>query len=327
LLLEPGEEQSTTTQSIELGLRWNLGQHFAFRYSPAWTFYSNDAFEDNLAHSASLRWQRSFVAWNVQASHNYARTSDLLIETGQQTKQELHSSSFKGQRPLGALTILELGLTQYIRSADGFSDTSSWSTQNWLHYQLSSLITTSAGFTYGYINMDDSTDMSYYQFNGSIRWHITERIDLSLRGGAETRRFLDTDVPDSSTPVYSVQLRYNPVSTTVLSVTGDRSVSPSLFASQVNRTATWQAMLSQRLFERFHLDLAFVRRTASHRGSAENVSVNREDKGRLSRVGVRTSIYTRGTAAVFYQHSRNRSNDPAFNFDGGQVGFDFVFRY
>lgn len=327
VLSSPGTERSTTSQVLSVALHWNLGESFVLRYSPSWTTYSGDTFDDNVAHPVHLSYQRGFADWNVQAGHSYVRTSLPLIETARQTTQDSHVTSLRAQRALGARTTLELGLRRDFRRVQNFTDIEGWATESWLHYQVTDAISTSVGYGFGLVDVDQSPDMRYHRLHGRVRWVPTAKLRVDFRAGAETRKLVGSSLPDIETPLYAASVSYEPLPHTRLALAGERSVSPSYFAGIVNRGSSWQLQLTQRMFERFHLDLSFVRRTLRQRLADAAVAANREDTGSAIRARVGTHFHRRGRIAVFYQHRRNSSTDAGFDFTGNQYGLEFTLRY
>lgn len=327
MLTAPGTPQSTSMHYVSVRLNWNLGQYVTVRYVPGWTYYSNSAFDKHVDHEVTIRAQLSYHDWYFRGYHRYSRASATLIETGRQTTQDINTTTVEAQRPLGQRTTLELGLAQDARSADNFSDHLGWSTNNWLHYQLSDALMASAGFSYGYVRVEDSADMSYEALRTRIRWHFTDKIQVDVRAGLENRAFRDTDLPDTRTPIYGANIVYQILETTSLSITGDRTVAPSLFESQVMRTTNWRFGLNQRLLERFNLTIAVVRRTSTY-DSADDIAIpSRRDSGRLFQARLGTHFHTNGTIALVYANRKNSSTDTRFGFSGDQYGVELSYRY
>jgi hypothetical protein len=327
VLAEPGIKRSTSVHSASVSLHWNLGEFIMLRYHPSWTHYSTAEFDDNFGHDATALWQRRFVDWNARASHTFRRASLPLVETGQQTHLDTHVTTVEAQRPLGARTTLELGLRQHLREAESFSSNKEWSTEDWLHYQLTSSVAISGGIKLGYVEVDQSPDMDFRQLRGRVRWLVSEKIHLDAQAGVERRGFTSTGVEDADTPVFGGSFVYRILETTTFSLSGDRSVAPSYFQNQVNRSVTWQAGLAQRLLGRFQLEAYYVRRDASFHAAATGLVVRREDDGESVQVRIRTGLFNRGTIGVFYQHRTNDSTDALYDFSGNQWGLDIGFSY
>ncbi len=320
VLSAPGAEETTTIQTVSLSTFFNLGQFITFRYRPSWTYYSSDAFDNSFGHEAGLQFQRSFGEWNVRASHRYSDTSTPLVETGTQTSQTLHMTNLQGQRRLGARTTLELGLRHATRRADGFASSEDWSTQEWLHYQLTDKVGVAGGFLLGYASLDGGNDMNYRQINGRVRWRPTSKLWLDANAGVETREFMESSVDNANNPVYGATLTYQPFDHTTLTIEGDQALASSYFQNQIHRSNNWQARLSQRLFGRYQLGLSYRQRNASYSATADFIAVSRQDEGRTWRIDLGTAFYNRGAITLFLQDKRNVSTDPRFAFDGQQFG-------
>lgn len=327
VLSAPGEEEATTVQTIAVSTFFNLGQFITLRYRPSWTYYSNEAFDNSFGHEAAVQFQRGLADWNIRAGYRLIDTSIPLVETGTQTSQTIHLTTLQGQRRLGARTTLELGLRQTTRRAEGFSSSEDWSTQEWLHYQISEKVGVAAGFLFGYASLNGGNDMNYRQLTGRMRWRPSEKIWVDVNGGVETREFMDSDVDDANTPVYGATLTYKPFEHTTLSIDGDQIVASSYFQNQVHRSNSWQATLTQRLLSRYNLGLSYRRREATYSATADFVDVSRRDEGRTWRIDIGTTLFNRAALTVFFQDKRNVSTESRFAFDGHQYGLELNVAY
>ncbi len=327
VLSAPGTEETTTIQTISLSTFVNLGQFILVRYRPTWSYYSSEAFDNSFSHEATAQFARSLAEWNLRAIYRFSDTSVPLVETGMQTSQQLHETAFQAQRRTGGRSMIELSVRQSTRRAEEFSNSENWSTQDWFHYQVSDTVGVAVGIELGYANVNDGNNMSYHQLNGRIRWQPAQKLSLDAHGGLETRKFIDSDIDDSHTPLYGAALTYNLFDHTTLTVDGDQTVTASYFQRQIHRTKSWQATLSQRLFGRIHLGLSYRRRESSFSPTSTVVQADRRDEGRIWRVHLTTSLYNRGALTVFFQDRRNVSTDPRFAFDGHQIGLHFDVAY
>ncbi len=327
VLSAPGAEETTTIQTVSLSTFFNLGQFITFRYRPTWSYYSSEAFDNSFGQDMGAQFARSLSEWNFRAGHRFSDTSMPLVETGMQTSQEIHETTLQAQRRLGARTVLELGFRQNTRRAEGFSSSENWSTEDWLQYQISETVGVAAGVELGYASVNNGNNMSYHQLNGRINWRPTEKLGIAAHGGVETREFIDSDIDDARTPVYGASITYAPFDQTTFTIDGDQAVSASYFQSQVHRTNSWQATLSQRFLGRLNVSLSYRRRASSYSPTSAFVQANRQDEGRTWRVDIGTSLYNRGAITVFFQDKRNVSTDPRFAFDGHQIGLHLNVAY
>lgn len=323
VLHAPGDAHTSTIQRLSVALRWNLGDFLSLRYTPLWTFYSDDAFDDNLSHDAAVDFERGLGEWNVRARYRYNHSSNPLVDTGRQTTQQNQRFDAAVQRELGYRTTLELGLDESDRSGGDYAGYHDWSGDGWLHYQLSEWISTSAGLTCGYVNTSGPS-MNYGRVDGRVRWHLSEKIDADLRAGLERRRFADSARPDADTPVYGASVLYHPLPTTLFTLNGDRVIVPSYFAGDVDRVDSWQATLAQRLFGRVHGYVAYVVRTAFRRSIADADAPARDDTGYAVKLRLSTNFRSNGTVAIYYQNKRNDSTDNGYSFDGSETGLELT---
>lgn len=327
VLASPGESRETTVQTASVELHWSPGDRFAFEYEPAWTWYSSEAFEDNVSHDARARAQFQFGDWRTALAHRYYRAATPLIETGRQTAQDINITSVQAWRVFGPRLSFDVGLQQQLRSAEEFEGIREWSGDGWIHYRFSSAFTSSIGLSAGYTNLEEGPDMSYQQYRARIRWQPRESIRLDLRGGAETRRVSGAASTNFDNPVFGGTIDYRLFDHTRLSFVGDKRVTTSLMQSQLSRSTLWRIGLGQRLLERFHLNLNWLHREMKFDPVMESSTPSRQDEGNGVQARLITSIRSRGTISLAYQRTRNRSNLSDFDFTATQVGIELSVRY
>lgn len=327
LLAAPGAPTDSSVQSVSLMFTAEIAQSIMLRYTPAWIAYSNDLFDDTFAHNALLQAELALTEWKMKASHAYARAAVPLIETGRQTTVQSHITSVHATRRLREKISLDLGVRQNLRLVKEFAGYHEWATDNSLDYRFSSVITTSGTFSYGYVDVDEAPNMSYQRYGARLRWQPVRAAALDVRGGFESRKTSRSAAGRTDTPIYGATLEYRPTDTTTATLAGDRQLTPSFFQNQLVRTNTWRFGVNQRFFGRFFLSLDWMRRNRSYWATHLDLPTQREDRGRVFRSSLSTTFRTRGTIAVFYQDSRNRSSSQDFDLEGRQIGAEFEYRF
>lgn len=323
----PGVQRSTDMHSATASISVDVGSSFSANYAISGMVFSSEAFDDTVSHDLGLALRRAIADWNASLSHRFAHASVPLLETGRQTRYDLNTTSLRADRRLGQKTHLQLGLRQGIRSTDSFSDYITWSTDNWLHYLISPVVTTSAGYTYGYTQVDHSPDMDFHQLRGRVRWQLSERLKFDLRAGVENRRVVDGPSGDSSTPIYGAAVIYSPGETTTISLVGDRSVSPSYFRSQTTRNTDWRISVNQRVLEHFRLNVGYGRSNSDFRGTLGDSRVGREDDRESYDAALSTTFAWGGTIAVNYRRYENDSTVESFSLSGRMIGVELSYGF
>lgn len=327
LLSAPGVRSETSLQTISATFSAELVESLLIEYRPMWITYSNDAFDDTFSHSASIEAGLLLDVWSARLIHRYHRSATPLFESGRQTTVETHSTAASAQRRLGQKTTLDLRVLQNVRFVKEFSDHREWVSDNTIGYRLSSVVTAAAAFAYGYVDVDDSADMSYQQYRAQLRWQPAQTLQMDLRGGYESRELSGAVDRRTNTPIYGATVLYRPGETTSFRINGERRQSPSLFRHQLVRTTSWRSEVTQRLLGRLYLTLGWTYRTRDYRPTDLALATSREDRGRGYLASLGTTIFTRGTAAVFYQEHRNRSSNAGFNATSRRVGVELRYSF
>jgi len=324
---QPGLQRTSSVQTVAPGMLVDIGTHWTADYTPTWTFYSNRAFSDNVAHSADLTGVASFTDGNLNFVQRYAKSDNPLIETGQQTRQETATTALTVNYALTQKTRLEASIDQDLRYVSGAPNSYEWSTQEWLHYQFSNRIDTAVGFGFGYVNVEPGTDMTYTRPQVRVGWRPTEKLSFDVHGGAEQREFRQSNAGSLNNPVYGASVQYRPIDVTTISIQGDRGVTASYFANQVTENTTWSANLNQRLLEVLHLSASVSRGKSNYVATIAGLATNRDDVSTSYVVRLGTSFLHHGTIGVVYQHVRNSSNASGFSFSSDQTGVEVGYSY
>jgi len=323
----PGQNYTTSINSISPDFLLDVGTHWMMDYTPTWRFYSNRAFKDTVDESARLAGATSYEDWNFSLTQNYALTSDPQVETGRQTKQETAATNLGATWQLNSELTLELTGTQLLQYLWAAPDSFQWSTLDWLHYQAAPGVDTAIGLGYGYVDMTEGPDMTYEQYLGRIGWQVNNKVSLSLQGGGETRKFEAAGKGDMNNVIYDASVQYRLMEQTVLSLSGNRAVTPSFFADQVTRNSSVGASLQQRFLGRFFLNVGFQHGTSNYLSSAPGVVAGRDDTFNSINLRLSTALLGRGTVAVTYQHSQNSSNTEGYRLTSSQYGVELAWRF
>lgn len=323
----PGVQRSTDMHTATVSASVDVGSAFSVSYAISGMMFSSEAFDDTISHDLDVTLRRAIADWNTILSHRYAHASVPLLETGRQTRYDLNTTSLRADRRLGQKTQLQLGLRQGIRSTDSFSDYVTWSTDNWLHYLISPVVTTSAGYSYGYTRVDHSPDMDFHQLRGRVRWQLSSKLNFDFRAGVESRRVVDGAGGTSNTPIYGIAAMYSPGETTTLSLVADRSVSPSYFRSQTTRNTDWRIAVSQRLLEHFRLNVGYGRSNSDFRGTLGGAGVTREDERESYDAALSTTFAWGGSISVTYRRYENDSSVDNFSVSGRMIGVELSYGF
>ena len=322
-----GQPVTTAIQTFSPGVLFGIGNHWSLDYTPTWTVYSSSAFRDTLDHSASLSGKAGYGDWTFGFSQSFVSASPVLVETGQQTKEDVYITSLTATGSIDQHTFLDLALTQNIRLADAFTSSHEWSTSDFLRYAFSTQLDGSIGFDTGYVDVSAGPNMIYIRPELRVSWKPTNKVSLSVQGGGEHRQFESGGIGAMNSPVYGATLQYQPVETTTLTLGANRDVSPSYFAGQVTRSTGWSAGFQQRLLQEFYFNANYERGTTSYAATQNNVDSGREDRNYEVTARLSTTLLRRGTVAILYQLSHNSSNTALYGFSSRQIGLELGYRF
>ncbi len=323
----PGESLTTAINTIAPGVLFDLGDKWRLDYTPTKTFYSNSHFTDTLDHFAVLNGATTYDALALQFTQNYALSSQPLVETGSQTKQETYSTDLGVTYAMGEQMRLEINASQDVRLAEGFPATREWSTLDWFHFLYAPQLDTAVGIGLGYVDISPGPNMQYIRPQASVTFKPTEKTSFQVQGGVETRKFNSSGTGKLHNAIFSAGLHYHPVEATTLTIQGSRAVTPSYLARQVTVNTGWNASVDQRLLGEFHLSAGYAHQKASYVITTAGLPAGRDDRYDSVNLRLSTTLLRRGTIAALYQISRNSSNTPGYGFSSHQIGLELGYRF
>jgi len=328
ILSNTNQAENTVIHQISPGFLLDIGRHWTLDYTPTWTLYSNSHFQNTLDHVVTLTGGSSYEDWTFGLSQGFTMTSDPLAETATQTSEQTYTTAINASYQINSKMTTDLGLGQSIISADQFNSSREWSTLDWLNYEFWPRLNGGIGAGFGYVNMQVGPDMTYEQLQSRIEWRATDKISFQVNGGGEERQFLSGVGGDLLNFVFGAAIQYQPFEVTKISISADRTLSPSYFGGATENT-DFTCGLNQRLLGKLFLDLQGGYHVVKYVASANTASPinNRQDD--LYSVSVQLSypFAQRGSVSAFYQASSDSSSQPGFGYSSSQVGFQISYSY
>ncbi len=323
---QPGHPQSSVINEITPGLLLAIGTHWSVDYSPSWTVYSNEHFQNSLGQSLRLSGGASYRDWLFTLNHSYQASSTTQTETAQQTDEEVHDTKITANYQFNSSFSIELEAAQNIRLASGFSSSYNWSTMDWLNYDLGARFQFGLGAGFGYDEVPSSVNMSSEQLQGRLSWRTSDKISLQINGGAEDRQFLGSNVPDLISPTFGVGLSYQPLRYTSLSLNANRSITPSLFQEQATEYTIFSATVTQRLLKHFTASVTGAYNNAQYIATSQAVSAGRTDNYYSINTRLSWVLLKQFSMSLFYYYSSNSSTSAGFGYSSSQTGFEVGYR-
>ena len=333
----PGNQQASVVQTVSPSFLFLIGRHWTLVYTPSWTFYSSSQFQNSLNHSAALSWGTSYEDWVLGFSQGYTRSDSSLIQTGAQTEQETYSTAINASYQFNTKISLDMGVSQNFNFVgNGGSSTNlygnlanskTWSTMEWLNWQFWPRLNAGVGAGGGYTIQQGSPDSLNEQYQARVNWRATDKISFQVSGGLEDQQYMSGGASALVTPIFGATIQYQPFEQTSLSLSANRSVSPSYYQSQNTETTGLTASLSQRLLQKFNLGLSGGYSTVKYVASTSGASAGRTDNTYSFSANLSHSLTKRGTIALSYSYSDNSSGVAGFSYSSNQIGVQVGYQF
>lgn len=320
LLSNPGQDEATWQHSITPSLAIYAGDHWTVTYTPSVRIYSAEGYENTVDHAISLGGWASWRNWKYRLSHGSSISSDPLLETGTQTDQTTHSTSLGATLDRGERGSFDFSIAQNLRFTDRYSDTYSWSSENWYDYPFRPRLRAGLGIGFGYDMMSVGSDMLNERLNARISGPLSDKFSYTIAGGAEFRQFAEGDASTRVSPIVSADLRYQILRKTSLSLGFNRDVNVSYFDNQFTENNSFQLGANQVLSERWSLSAGGGYRFTTYLSTTGANETQREDNSTFANVSLNGRIIGRVSASVFYSYSANDSDAGDYSYDSHQVG-------
>jgi hypothetical protein len=335
ILRIPGAPTNTTQQSYNLGALFGLGKYWTFNYAFGRTINSSSLIADYTSHTANLSGAVTRGDWTFGISQGYESRAPTLVETGQQTPEKSFNTTATVSYEVGPKTLIDLSVTRSERDSEltvdtpgnPVLDTERWSGTGLFHYRASPRLDVAVGLKLGRDRVSNSTDMNVSEPQFTFNWRPTDKVSISGEYGRESRRFLEGEVQDLKSQVYSASLSYQPAQVTTLTLSGNRQVSPSYFANQLTRNIGWSVNVQQRLLQRLFLSGGYSRGDVTYLAIEQGFGEQRGDSFESYNFGLSTTISRRGSISLSYQRSTNFSSISEFGFTSNQYGMTLSYRF
>jgi hypothetical protein len=321
----PGQSHDTIVQSFAPGMLLVLSPRWTLDYTPTFTFYSQDSFQNNVGQAVTLTGGAAFENWVFGLSQNFTYSSVPQVQTGKQTDQENSVTALTASTALNSKMSVDLGLTQTLNFPDGFQITREWSTLDWLNYEFWPRLTAGIGAGVGYL--DESESAVFEQLESRAAWRATDKISLEASVGGQFTQFTEGGESQLVTPTFSASVQYQPFEQTKISLGANRSVVPSYYQNQISEVTSVNGDVRQRLLGEFFLDVNAAYNLSHYTASASGVAANSSSDYYTVNVQLSTGFLKRGTVAIFYNYSDNLTSQSGLAFSSSQIGFNVGYRY
>jgi hypothetical protein len=338
---KPGQPSKTAINTINPAFLLDVGENITIDYGPAFTYYSNPQFKNTTDEFVTLRAGWSNETWTLLLSQGYVESTEPLIETGVQTAQESYVTALNASYQMGSSFSLQLNLNQSIRNTESLTQLHEWTTSDWLNYQAGTMFGMGIGVILGYDKIDPGSDMPFEQLQGRITYRPGAKLSLAVSGGVEDRQFVGPSAPSSISPVFKATLQYKIFQATTINLGAGETVTPSLFANQIEVSTTVNAAIDQKLARNIFLDGSAGYSTTPLTsiepgplpqyffGAAPQSALTevRNDNTTFFKISVTWRPVDRIALSAFYSLTDNSSGQASFAYSSHQAGLSLKYRY
>jgi len=325
--VQPGNQRTTAVNEIRPGILLNLGPKWILDYTPTLRYYSNKDFKDGVDHRVNFSGGTVYEDWALGLSQTYSQSTSPNVETASQAQRESFHTGLSANHQINSKLSLNLAASQVINSVSTFNSYRQWGTMDYLNCMFHRNLTAGVGLGFNYTDVDQGFDMTSEQFQARASWTVSTKFSLDVHGGGDLRQFLSGPSGSLLNPVYGAAIHYGLAEHTLLTLTADRTTSASYFSGSVSDSTSLSLRLSQRLLERFNLDLMGGYRVRDYLATTSGFQVTRSDTGYNFSARLGTKFHKRGTIGLSYHFHKNESTQQGHTFDSNMVGLDVGYRW
>lgn len=323
----PSRQENTSVHTVSPGVLFELGPRWQIDYTATQTYYSSDAFRDRLSHTARATGGAGYGNLALTFNYRFSDTSAPLAETAEQTRQQTHNASLSAGYSLGSRTGLTSSVSYSTRSSATTLGYREWSFVEGIRYHVSPKVNAGLNLGFGFVDVDEGSDMSYFRPSVQVGWQPVAKISLGAQTGWEERKFKDTDLATRGRPTYSGSIAYRPLETTTIALSASRGTSVSYFRNFATENRSWSLSVRQRLLERFTLSAAYSERKSDYIATLAGLVASRSDDSSTFNLRLGTQVFERGSFGLTYQTTDYKSNVSDFAYDSEQYGAEFSYRF
>lgn len=318
----PGLRQKSTTHQVSPSVRVRLAEQWSLSYRPTFSWYSNEAFTDQVSHSATLKGTGMIRETDVGLSQTYSRSNDVLVETAQQTKQETWSTNGSIGHSLTERTRLVGSGNLQLRYTEAFTDSEAVQASVGLTHRFAEQLDLGVSAGAGYTTMNPGVDYTIQTLGLNVQWKPGTRLTIDSSIGFQITRFRVTNSSNRSSPTYNVSANYQIFEFTTLSLAANRSASASYFSSQLNDRSRVSISVNQRVLEKLSLSLSASSDKSDYLSSPTTFgsTFGRVDRGHSYQASLATTLVEKLSLSLTWQYNRYRSNRVGYTYNSSMIG-------
>jgi hypothetical protein len=306
-----------------------VGKVLSLDYSPTVLFYTQGSRGDEVTHHGHLRGSLLFPKLSLGLSQRFLFISDPDVDVSTRAKRQVYRTALTSRYAIGEKTSMEVNLSLDLTDYQEDTLLDSWqvANQNWFNYVYSPKLTLGAGFTFGYLEIEEVPNQTFEQIFLRAIYAVAEKVTVSLTGGGELRQYRG-GVGDRVSPVWIATAEYRPRFGTVVAVEAYQQFrnSAALRGEDLLRTGG-TVTLRQRIYRRLGSTVSGTYYHSDYRATVAGIVATRKDDSFVARVGLDTRLGERWRAEVFYDYLNNQSTIDRYDYDRHRVGARVAWSY
>lgn len=289
------------------------------------TYFVDHSSQNSLNPDASIAAEWRFEKILFGAHIRYLSLSDLDIDVGGRVLRDVLSAKVTSQYSVSDKTSVEVNFSSSATNYQNGNSLNSteYSNQNWLDYQLTGKIQTGVGLTLGSVNVENSPNQTFEQVLVRASYLATGKLAINATGGFEVRQIQDGNRVE---PVFTLGATYSPTDQTSVRLEAFRQVfsSGTRFGEDILTTGV-VARIRQRLLEKFYLTLAGGYQHGQYEEIVQGVAPKRIDDSLFFRSSISFDYTKWTTLELAYVYNNNQSTEPDRSFKQNLISLQLNF--
>jgi len=322
-----GSRVSSEIHTTRAQLLADIGDHWAFEYTPSWRNYTARAMSDSFDQTVRLSGDAALQNFGFKIAESYEISKPTLAETGRQTKLETWTTNLSTAYKLSPHIRLVGSANMDERYTDVAPRVRRWSGQGKMNFTVSPRLNVAIGPGFQYTEITNAPDTYGESYTAELNWRPTDKLAFSMDGGLQKTHSTASAGLNLSKPKVDFAMDYRPFETTGIRLAVSKRVSTSYFKDLVTEDLLWEASIQQRLLGRFYLNAAYSRKENDYTSTNVLSLNNRADLIKTLRARLSTKILKRFAVAATFQKTTNASNLSTFSFSSKQYGGEISCRF
>lgn len=302
--------------------------YFYASYTPTASFFFNHPDQNALDHDVIVAGELVLSRLRVGLHARYQTLSSEELDVGTRINREISTAEATAHYLLTEKSSLEMTLhgDNVTFENGGALDNRTFSLSSFYDYKVRPKLELSAGFSAGFLQVESSPDQYFEQALVRTSWQPTGKLAFSLLTGAEWRQ-IDGGT-DRITPVFALDLRYQPRERTTVALRAERRTFSSASLFDEDYTITSVALnFRQEFFAHMDFGLNVAYSLSDYYSTVSDPGANRSDNviEVSPSVGINISRFSR--VEFSYQLRKNESSGPNTSFleNVGRLDLKFLF--